>query len=187
MAPEIIAPIFKPEVILHIEDETPWITAISYVLRNGEYSEIIKSAYGSSPKRITSLVTAELPSSQLEAEINRLSGEIDGNPSLVSVITAQVAREFLGMILHGVIISDTSFPLNGKKVVEWIQHHGFNDYALIGLSGTDFDVLDSELKKWFGTTNSRYFDKLVVFEHEEEFVQQIIRNRQDNIRRYSGK
>ena len=149
-------PEFKENVILHIEDADNWTRAVK---RQIQYSQEIQTAYGGKIAHVSSEIGQELPQGELEAEIARIGGEMGDGPALVSVVTAQVARTFLSQYLPGVVVSDTSFPLNGKRVVEWICEHGFNDYALIGLSGTDFDTLDPVLQKWFGKsrlTTKRY-------------------------------
>lgn len=180
-------PEFKQNVILHIEDDSNWKEIVYNQIRR---SDKIKFVYGDNLYYIDSTFEDALPQDNLEAEIKRISSEIvKDNPTLVSITTAQIAREFLGVYLPGVIISDTSFPLNGKRVVEWICEHGFNDYALIGLSGTNIDDVGPELKNWFAQGNARYFMK-TKFSMDpsvrSDFFSQIIRNRLDNISRYGG-
>ncbi len=108
------------------------------------------------------------------AEIVRLEKEAGDVLALVSVITAQVARTFLSRNLPAAIISDTSFPLNGKKVVEWLQVHGYPNYPLIGLSGTNVSLLEPELRDFFITGNARYFDKATF--DSNSFVTQVAYN-----------
>jgi len=175
-------PEFRPNIILHIEDEERWRRIVRDTLPR---YDIITAAYGGQPKYVESTVTSELGSDDLEAEIARITEDMGEGPTLVSVSCAQVARELLARYLPGAIISDTSFPLNGKKVVEWIQQHGFHDYALIGLSGTPFKEIDPLLKEWFAKGNARYFEKATYSTDKSEFVSQIVRNREDNIRNYS--
>src|SRR3989344_1740762 len=171
-------PQFNKKVILHIEDDPKWIKIVKDSIFD---SQDIIGAYGEDFRHIYSEIKNDISLGNLEVEIGRISGEISNNkwPTLVSIITAQIARGFLSENLPGAIISDTSFPLNGKKVVEWICEHGFKDYAFIGLSGTPFSLLDAEIQGWFGKSNARYFEKLTFCENEDLFISQIIRNRLD--------
>lgn len=184
---EIIKPKFMENIILHIEDDKNWRNDVcSDVTRCSE----IEAAYGGKISYIESKIQSPLSDDGAASEIKDIGSKMGEGPALVSVITAQVARTFLSSYLPGVIISDTSFPLNGKKVVEWICAHGYPDYALIGLSGTNFSLLEDEIKTFFGKGNSRYFDKgdySMEDSVREQFYQQIIRNRTDNLRRYKSK
>jgi hypothetical protein len=163
-------------MILHIEDEETWRFVVHSVLDKPE----IRNLYNESPlKFVESPIEEEVPDQQLMEEIVRLEREAGDALSLVSVITAQVAREFLSRNLPAAIISDTSFPLNGKKVVEWLESHGYPNYPLIGLSGTPVDILEPELRRFFITGNARYFSKgevLVTPENRKSFVTQVAYN-----------
>lgn len=177
--------IVKPNILLHIEDEPDWRRMLHETLMYF-HPEVI-DAYGGSLKFVESSVLEELDLSDLEAEVTRITTEIGDDSTLVSVASAQIARTFLGRYLPCAIVSDTHFPLNGKRVVEWIQAHGFHDYAFIGLSGTPVESMDPGLKDWFAGSNARYFCKGDFLGSEAEIANQIIRNREDNIRRYLGR
>ena len=123
----------------------------------------------------------EVAGFQKNSKIKKLSAYVD-SPSIISIVSAQIAREFLGRYLPAAIISDTSFPLNGKKVVEWLQSHGHENYPLIGLSLTSFDDLDVNMKRFFGTKNARYFNK--GDSYAEDFLGQVVYNIEYNRKAY---
>ncbi len=178
-----MSPIFKPEVILHIEDDGIWHEEVQELLTG----PTIQDAYGRLVV-ISSVLgeraTYECNQELIDKEIERIELQRGNQSALISIVNAQVARGYLNRVLPGVVISDNSFPLNGKKVAEWIQAHGYPDYAMIGLSSTHFDALDPLLQRWFGKGNSRFFAKSEVYNQQGDFVQQIIRNQRDNMRRY---
>ncbi|NCN38933.1 MAG: hypothetical protein COY38_03590 [Candidatus Aenigmarchaeota archaeon CG_4_10_14_0_8_um_filter_37_24] len=117
-----MALIFRPNTILHIEDEPKWKRFVFRVL---SYSDIAGDVLGdSAPKLVESLLDAKVGDSELLVETQRLIQESGDRPSLLSVISAQVAKAVLSKYLPVAIISDTSFPLNGKRVVGWLQYPG---------------------------------------------------------------
>ena len=175
-------PSFRADLVLHIEDEPDWRRRVSLTLTD---SAKITEAYGGKLKVVEYRGLGELPESKLEEEMAKLDKKIGQGTALVGVANAQFARRFLNEYLPGVIISDTSFPLNGKKVVEWIRSHGFEDYALIGLSGTPVFSLDEEVKNWFAQGNARYFMKSEFSRAKLE--NQVLRNKTDNTRMYGAK
>jgi hypothetical protein len=163
--------IFKPNIIFHIEDDSNWREIVYDILNSPSYIEQLGNGglvYVES--KIEKQVTDDLA---LE-EVDRLKRDAGDGLAVVSIVTAQIARTFLTYNLPAAIISDTSFPLNGKKVVEWLQAHGYPDYPLIGLSATPIDALEPELHTFFITGNARYFNKATFDIHS--LGQQIIYN-----------
>lgn len=148
--------IYRPSMILHIEDADNWRETLHRLFAKPKYtSQLGKGEL----KYVASGINDYVPEDAVLKEVYRLQQEAGEGLSWVSIVTAQIARVFLTSNLPAAIISDTSFPLNGKKVVEWLQAHGYLDYPLIGLSGTPVDSLEPELRKFFITGNARYFDK----------------------------
>lgn len=148
--------IYKPNMILHIEDDITWSKILKRLLSRPEYS----SQFGDGELiYVTSSIKEQVPDNVALDEVTRLQQGAGDGLSLVSVITAQIARAFFTYNLPAAIVSDTSFPLNGKKAVEWLQSHGYPEYPLVGLSGTAVAFLDPELRDFFITGNPRYFSK----------------------------
>ncbi len=143
-------------MILHIEDADNWRKLLHRQFAKPIYSSQLGSG---ELKYVGSQVGDYVADYAALNEVARLQQEAGNGLSWVSIVTAQIARTFLTYNLPAAIISDTSFPLNGKKVVEWLQSHGYRDYPLIGLSGTSVDSLEPELHEFFITGNARYFDK----------------------------
>jgi hypothetical protein len=176
--------IFKPNVLLHIEDD------LSVAEITGDcimYNSRIEELYGRM-KFIKPLIIGETVDEAVEQELGRIGKEMEGSSAYVNVATAQVARRFLGSYLPAALISDTCFPMNGKLVVEWIKSHGFPNYPLIGLSGTDFHDIDPKLQEWFGTSNAVYFSKGCTdpFEMLDKLVNQVAFNTEFNRRMYGN-
>lgn len=97
-------------------------------------------------------------------------------PSIIGVGTGQIGREFLTKYLPGVVITDTAFPMNGEKTVEWFLSHNLSSYPLIGFSSTSVERLSERVRNYFITGNARYFNKLdvAVDRSEDEIIKQII-------------
>ncbi len=130
-------------------------SGVNYLASN----EMIRAAYGSLQGPIVSPVMNELDTKEAESEIERLVNEAGGNPAVINVKTAQLARTFLAQYVPGAIISDSSFPLNGAVIVQWLQTHGLPGYPLIGLSATPFNRLAPALQRFFTQTSAVYFCK----------------------------
>ncbi len=167
--------IFKPNVILHIEDALEWRERF-FNARLKDNEAIIR-AYGSQ------LSYFEYWGSQEAAEIVRIEDMIGEGPGVVNVDTGSAARAYLETTLPGVIISDSGFPMNGERIVDWLISHGLKNYPLIGLSSRSASTLPEAIKKYFIECNGRYFEK-ASFEIKD-LVSQIIFNRSFNILTYS--
>ncbi|MBN2421810.1 hypothetical protein JXB41_01170 [Candidatus Woesearchaeota archaeon] len=178
---------FKPNLILHIEDDIEddigWIDRVYELL--SENSKIIEGYQGSFT-HIVSNIDSELSQSDLEKEIQRIEGNLDEKPIILSVMSGQVARTIIKKYLPGVIISDTGFPMNGKKTVEWLIYHGLEDYALIGLSGTPIKDLHDNIKEYFMKSNARYFSKTDIIEQMESIISQVLYNRRYHIQEFGS-
>lgn len=182
--------IFRPDVILHIEDDKNWRSEVrDYTLKH----EDITNFYGNPLRCQENLIDQKLDEAPLESAIDRIKSEVDKNsqenyPSLVQVVSGQIARTFIADYLPGAIISDTGFPMNGEKTVEWLISHDLQNYPLIGLSGTYVDDLKPGVRDFFLKTNARYFNK-GEFE-EEDLRNQVIFNIGYNIKtgheKYTG-
>lgn len=147
---------YKLNTILWIEDE---IGVIQGLLDYFYYSDEIKNTYGSEMGNIISEISSEVSEDNAASEIEMLVRGAGDEPKILVVKTAQIARTYLEHYLPGVIICDSNFPLNGKEVIEWLKANGLKEYPLIGFSGRAIDDLEPELKNFFVTTNSRYFNK----------------------------
>ncbi len=178
---------FLPYGFMHIEDDLNFANSFNFKFVS---NDSIKNSYGGYLHTIKPRITSEHATDiQVRDEFKRiedeLHGNIDkGNPSYLHFVTAAVAREFLSKYLPAAIVSDTSFPLNGKKVAEWIKTHGFPNYPLIGLSATPLKLVDPELRDWFAESNARYFTKGSC--KEEDVIGQVTFNTDINRRKYGS-
>lgn len=154
---ENLEQVFLPNTVMHIEDEDGGIRS-SFQTLAGKRSNL-RDVLTPPIIQVVSDVKEEIPDDLLEAEIQRLYDAIRGKSSILYVRTAQIARTFLTTKLPAGIISDTGFPLNGAKIVQWFLTHGLGDFPLIGFSGTDLDRLDRKVQDYFMTSNARYFLK----------------------------
>lgn len=169
--------LFRPNMLLHIEDDDTWQKYVQSILNK---SSSIRALHNGDPlKSAVSTISKDVPELELTTEIARLEAEAGGDLSLVSIVTAQVARSFLERNLPAAIISDTIFPLNGRKIVGWLRDHGYPDYPLIGLSATSIEDLSDRSKKFFITGNARYYEKTAVVgkrDIKESFIGQVAYN-----------
>jgi len=195
---------FLPNTILHVEDQPIQRKGLLRRLSEGPG---IRKLMGGDIKLVDTSVFYDLDNDDIDCsdpkyqisdtalddEITRIEQEVLQNACIVGLSTAQVARGFLSKYLPAAIISDTSFPLNGDQIIEWMLKHGLRDYAFIGLSGKRPSNLSPMAQDFFMTTNSRYFWKLDVelpFEPEEyaanSLMKQIRRNIRDNRQQYGA-
>lgn len=167
----------KENVFLHIEDRQDWRSTVKYIIGD---SKRIQEAYGGNLAYVESTVLHELSSKELDTELERILTAAGDGPAHISVGTGQIARGIIATYLPGAIVSDSGFPLNGEKTVQWLISHGFGDYPLIGLSGTPVSKLKNNVvRDFFATGNARYFEKSNI--QEEEVITQVLFNRRWNI------
>src|SRR3989338_7980374 len=112
---------FKENQILHIEDDFMLHDELKAILN---MSQAVTSFYGSCLVQVISTINDEQQDEKVTAEIERLTKEADNRPTLIHIVSCQVARAFLDKYIPSVIISDTNFPMNGAKTVEWLAGHG---------------------------------------------------------------
>lgn len=163
-----------PNLILHIEDDYDWVKTVYGTINE---SKQCMAEFGGKFSRVDSQIDYELPQSELTREISRLEAEIKksgSDPLYISIVSGQVARTLLQDYLPSVMISDTGFPMNGKKTVDWLLDHNLGNYPLIGLSATPLANLDEHIKDFFVTRNARYFQKQTY--SSEDLVFQVIYN-----------
>ena len=165
---------FKENQILHIEDDFMWHDELKAILN---MSQAVTSFYGSCLVQVISTINDEQQDEKVTAEIERLTKEADNRPTLIHIVSGQVARAFLDKYIPSVIISDTNFPMNGVKTVEWLAGHGFENYPLIGLATDPISKLDETIRTFFLTSNARYFPKAETNgEGIEKLAQQVVFN-----------
>ena len=164
----------KPNIIMHIEDDDDFRKSIHPLYYD---HEVLVEAFGGELTYVGSDICEELSDDDLEAEIVRIETEAGDGPAWVNVVTGQIARAILGRWLPGAVISDTGFPLNGQKVVEWLMDHDLSSYPVIGLSATRVGRLEPCIIKYFVTGNARYFEKQTFADNIDEVARQIIYNR----------
>jgi len=178
---------FRSNQILHIENELCFKDS---AYRNFSDDQCIKDALGcSTGQRIIQVKSDILHirgdiGSTVDDEVSRVISEAGDNPCIIGISNAAIARGYLEKHLPAVIISDTAFPLNGQKIIEWLLSHGLSDYAVIGLSGTDPRSLNDVVRTYFMTSNARYFLKDKV--KPRELRAQIALNIQYNCRTFGG-
>ncbi len=144
-----------PNTILWIEDEEEWIDLGERFFNR---STEIQRAFGKIGVYKSGIVD-QVSDLEAIAELEKIIASLGSGPMLVNVQTAQIARSVLERYVPGAIISDTGFPLNGAKVVQWLQSHGFDSYPLIGYSATPVARLYPDIRDFFVSTNARYFEK----------------------------
>ena len=165
---------FRQKHLLHIEDDEMWQNELADVLR---CSEKMREFYRGQLGTVTSRIDREVPEvDDLRREIERIVREASDQPTIIQIVSGQVARGYLSEYVPGCIISDTNFPMNGAQTVKWLATHGFEGYPLIGLSTTDIPRLDPVIAHFFMTTNARYFEKGQFGKQNDALVEQIIFN-----------
>lgn len=188
-----MARIFKPNLLMHIEDDPAWrLNARRWL----GVSRELREAYGGNLRDVTLLVYdkryscqsskadfPELEPAQLEGKMRELISQMTDEPILLGVDSGQIARTLLQTHLPGAIISDTGFPLNGQKTVQYLMDHGYQNYPLIGLSSTPLDELDPRVVQFFMTSNARYFLKGQGLSWDD-LVKQLVFNRGFNIQTF---
>ncbi|MBI2665746.1 hypothetical protein HYX12_03945, partial [Candidatus Woesearchaeota archaeon] len=101
-----------------------------------------------------------------EKEVEKLVHQIDAVsdlPVYVNVASGIVGRRLIHECLPDVIISDTSFPLNGQATVQWMNSHGLSSFPVIGLSATPFRDLVDEVQSFYTAQPGKvYLDKARV-------------------------
>ncbi|MFH0837187.1 MAG: hypothetical protein V1870_03600 [Candidatus Aenigmatarchaeota archaeon] len=166
--------------ILWLEDEFFGIMGLCGCI---SISDKIANTYGKDMKIFEcKLYTEELPKDSAEKIVYDVIENAGTEPAIVHLTTAQLGRIYLEKYIPAAIISDSSFPLNGKRIVEWLKTHGLKQYPLIGFSGRNFHELDPVMQEFFGSTCARYYRKLstatadiidaVVF--SKKYVEEII-------------
>jgi hypothetical protein len=184
---------FKPNLILHIEDDPAWrMNALRWLGHSDELSK----AYGGSLKYTEVIIYGrryscassktdfpELEQTGLEIKMREIFSHITNEPILLGLDSGQVARTLLETHLPGAIISDTGFPLNGQKTVQYLMAHGYQNYPLIGLSSTSLGELDPAVVQFFMTNNARYFLKGATL-NWDDLIKQLIFNRGFNIQTF---
>ncbi|MFA6887907.1 MAG: hypothetical protein WC254_00240 [Candidatus Woesearchaeota archaeon] len=152
-------PILKPNTVLWIEDTYAYVEPLVDHL---EFNETLIKAYGKPLKLVHCPIDREISDSLASSTIDQLVGQVEEDPSFLNVVTAQMGRKYLERYLPGAIICDSNFPLNGTKVIRWLQNHGLSEYPLIGLSADTIEQLQKtrpDAARFFITTNARYLDK----------------------------
>ena len=134
--------------------------------------------FGEKPAIYKSGIEDELDKVGLESEIYKISTEIEkGSPLIVTVSTAQIARELLQRYTPGAVISDNEFYLNGERTRKWMFEHGMENYPLIGLSGITFnELLEGDIgpeRLLYGENGERYFFKEDIWNCLPQFIEAI--------------
>lgn len=173
--------VFRPNVLLHIEDDREYAELTSICLMRDAN---IRNVYGKM-KFIRPLIIGETVGEAVQEELGRIEREMQNASSYVHIATAQVARGYLSRHLPAALISDTSFPMNGKAIVGWLNENGFPDYPLIGLSGTPISKLDPKLRDWFASSNAIYLEK-GLRDSDAKLIPQIVFNTEFNRRTYGN-
>ncbi len=181
---------FRPNQILHIEDDPSWHDELATILTQAPE---VKSYFGSSLERIVSPITDEISNVASLTEIARIIDIAKERPSLIHVGTGQLARAYFENNIPEAAISDTTFPLNGAKTVQWLLTHGLADYPLIGLSAQiitarEISDLDPKIVVYFMTHTATYFAKPDLEPRTTaRFVNQILYNVDWTRNHYSNK
>lgn len=136
-------------------------------------------------RAIPSLVSYELDSGALESELERIVAAAGDTGAVVQIVSGQVARGFLDRYIPAAIISDTGFPMNGIKTVQWLLAHDYRNYPLIGLSATPLSTLPQDVAAFYMTSNARYFDK--TERRYADIISQLVFNTEFTRRTYGTK
>ncbi|MBI2139225.1 hypothetical protein HYU13_06555 [Candidatus Woesearchaeota archaeon] len=148
--------IYMPNLILWLEDDKSSMDALARFLR---CSPQITTAFGGKVTLARSTLESEVSDEEAGAEIERLVSSAGTNPTIINPYTAQLGRKFFERYIPAAAISDTGFPLNGQKIMEWLQSHEMGGYPLLGLTGTRWDDLTPEVRLLFGTTKATHLRK----------------------------
>jgi len=148
--------VYKPNIVLWLEDE---IANVQMSVMSFNRNQGILDAFGDKLELVTSDTRKELKGGEAVAEIEDIIERAGDAPTVVNLQTAQLGRTFFERYIPTAAISDTSFPLNGEKIVQWLYHHDFKDYPLLGFSGTAWSELSEVVKEFFIKSHARYLEK----------------------------